>query len=169
MVPEGLLQPLPIPNQVWDDITMDFIKGLPRSHGFDSILVAVDRLSKYSHFIELKHPFTAQFAALMFPKEVVRLHGIPRSIISDWDKVFMRSFWRELFSLQWFELERSMAYHPQTDGQSEVVNRGLKIYLHCFTMDKPSQWSTWLTWVEYHYNTAMHSSIGTSPFQALYG
>ena len=97
---------------------MDFIEGLPKSHVFYSILVLVDHHSKYGHFIALKHPFTAQFVALMFLKEVIHLYGIPRSIISYRDKVFMSSFWQESFSLQGSGLKRSTTNHPQTDGQS---------------------------------------------------
>lgn len=82
--------------------------------------------------------------ALVFNKEVVRLRGITRSIISDLHKVFMSLFWHESFSLQGFEFKHSMTYHSQMDGQSEVANRGLEIYLLYVTMDKPSQWSSWL-------------------------
>lgn len=106
-----LLQPLPILNMVWDDVTMDFIEGLPRSNGFDMIHVVVDRLSN-AHFISLKHPSSAPTVALAFVKKVVRLHGIPLSIILDQDKVFMSKFWTELYHVQGMSLKWSSAYHP---------------------------------------------------------
>ncbi|PNX58197.1 transposon Ty3 gag-pol polyprotein, partial [Trifolium pratense] len=117
--PAGLLQPLPIPSQVWEDIAMDFITGLPSSQGYTVILVVVDRLTKFAHFIPLKTDYTSRSVAEAFMHHIVKLHGMPKSIVSDRDKVFTSQFWQQLFKLQGTSLTMSSAYHPQTDGQSE--------------------------------------------------
>ena len=95
----GLLQPIPLRLQVWEEITMDFIEGLPKVDGSSTILVVVDCLSKYAHFICLKHPFSAQSVVALFVIEIVRLHGIPSSIISDRGQIFLSHFWKEIFWL----------------------------------------------------------------------
>ena len=105
---------------------MDFIKGLPKSNGKDVIIVVVDRLSKYAHFMALSHPYSAVTVAQLFLTHIFKLHGLPSSIISDRDPIFVSSFWEELFKLQGVELLKLTSYHPQTDGQSEVVNRCLE-------------------------------------------
>ncbi|XP_077219595.1 uncharacterized protein LOC143853740 [Tasmannia lanceolata] len=120
--PSGLLQPLPIPEQILKDWAMDFITSLPNS------------------------------------QDICKLHGIPKSIVSDRDAVFLSRFWRELFKLQRTTLAMSSAYHPQSDGQSEALNRCLEMYLRSYVCDCPAQWSKFLPWAEFWYNTSFHSA-----------
>ncbi|GJU17803.1 retrotransposable element Tf2 [Tanacetum coccineum] len=117
--------------ELWKDISMDFIDSLPESKGKTGILVVVDRLSKYAHFLAITHPYTARTIAQLFLDNIYKLHGLPSSIISDRDKIFMSLFWQSLFKLLQVQLKMSTAYHPQIDGQTEVVNKCLECYLRC--------------------------------------
>ena len=167
--PLGLLQPLPTPEGMWQDLTMDFIEGLPKSEGYSVILVVVDRFTKAAHFIPLKHPYTAAVVAQAFMDAIVKLHGLPQSITSDRDPIFVSHFWKELFSAYKTTLNLSTAYHPQTDGQSERVNQCLEMYLRCAVQDSPHTWKKWLSLAELWYNSSLHSALGCSPFKAMYG
>lgn len=120
--PYGLLQPLPIPSQVWEEISMDFIINLPSSANKTVIWVVVDRLTKFAHFVALPTSFTTASLASMFLTEIYRLHGAPKTIVSDRDKVFLSKFWKELFKAFGTHLAFSSSYHPQTDGHTEVLN-----------------------------------------------
>nr|XP_051212601.1 uncharacterized protein LOC127330429 [Lolium perenne] len=167
--PAGVLQPLDVPSQVWADISMDFIEGLPKVGGKSVILTVVDRFSKYAHFIALGHPYTASSVARAFFDGIVRLHGFPSSIVCDRDPVFTRHVWRDLFRMAGVQLRFSTAFHPQTDGQSEVVNKVIAMYLRCVTGDHPRAWVDWLAWAEYCYNTSYHPALRATPFEVVYG
>ena len=165
----GLLQPLPVPSGAWQTISMDFVEGLPMSGGKNCVLVVVDKFSKFSHFVPLKHPFTAAIVAKVFMQQVYRLHGLPLAIVSDRDRIFTSQLWKSLFSLAGVSLNMSSAYHPQSDGQTERVNQCMETFLRCFVHACPSKWVDWIYLAEYWYNCSWHSSLGFSPFEVLYG
>jgi hypothetical protein len=148
---------------------MDFIEGLPTSAGYSCIFVVVDKFSKYSHFLKLKHPFSAIQVAQQYMEHVYKLHGMPSAIVSDRDKIFTSLLWKELFKLSGTQLCMSSAYHPQSDGQTERVNQCIENFLRCFIHACPKQWSQWLHLAEYWYNTCHHSALQHSPFEILYG
>lgn len=116
---------------------MDFIEGLPPSNGKQVVLVVVDMLSKYAHFLTLSHPYTAFDVSNLFLDSVFKLHRMPSVAASDRDQIFLSSVWNELFSLKGVLLHKFTAYHLQTDGQTEVVNKCLEAYLRHVCFDKP--------------------------------
>jgi hypothetical protein len=165
----GLLQPLPVPTQAWYTIRMDFIEGLPKSRKYDSILVVIDKFSKYAHFLRLTHPYGATTVAQVFFDQVYKLHGLPTEIITDRDRIFTSTFGQTLFHLAETTLNMSSSYHPQTDGQSEKLNQCLETYLRCKTHACPAKWANWLSLAEFWYNTNYNFSHGKTPFEVLYG
>jgi hypothetical protein len=167
--PVGLLQSLPVSSSVWADIRIYFIKGLPKVYSRSVILTIVDRFSKSTHFLSLGHSYSATTLACVFFDNIFKLHSVPNSIVSDHDPVFIGRFWQELFKLIDVNLQFSLAFHLQFDGQSEVMNKIITMYLRCLAGDQPREWLRWLPWAEYCYNTLFQSSIRTSLFRDVYG
>ena len=168
--PAGTLQPLNIPQWKWEDITMDFVVGLPRTKdSHDAIWVIVDRLTKSAHFLPVRTTYTMDKYAEIYVKEVVRLHGVPLSIVSDRDSRFTSSFWKSLHKALGTRLAFSTAFHPQTDGQSERTIQTLEDMLRACVLDFQKSWNVYLPLVEFAYNNSFHSSIGMAPYEALYG
>jgi hypothetical protein len=163
--PAGLLQPLPIPKGRWEDIAMDYIVQLPRTpRGHDAILVAIDRLTKRAHFIATRTNVTATETAQLFIDHVFRLHGLPRTIVTDRDTRFVGNFWRSLFNLLDVKLTPSTAFHPQTDGQTERTNRILEQMLRNYVNQRQDNWDACLALTEFAYNNAIQSSTKMTPF-----
>ena len=122
------MEPLPIAERPWDNVTMDFIIELPKSENNGSIIVVVDRFSKYATFIAALTDCIAEGTTRLFLKHVVKYWGLLKFIISDHDPRFIGKFWTELFKLMGSELHFSTSFHPQTDGQTERVNVLLELY-----------------------------------------
>ena len=149
---------------------MDFVLGLPRmQRGVDSIFVVVGRFLKMEHFILCQKTGDATHIANLFFKEVVRLHGLPRSIVSDRDTKFIGHFWRTLWKNLGTNLNFSSTYNSQTDGQTKVVNRSLGDLLRSLVIEHHSQWDNVLPQVEFFYNDSINRSTGQNPFHIVYG
>uniref|UniRef100_A0A2N9IPW9 Reverse transcriptase n=1 Tax=Fagus sylvatica TaxID=28930 RepID=A0A2N9IPW9_FAGSY len=168
--PSGLLQSLSIPEWKWEHISMDFVSGLPRSpKGHDAIWVIVDRLTKSAHFIPIQMNYSLDQLAQLYVEEIVRLHGIPVSIVSDRDPCFTSRFWKSLHKALGTNLNFSTAFHPQTDGQSERTIQIVEDMLRACVLDLKGSWANHLCLVEFAYNNSFQSSIGMAPYEALYG
>ncbi len=168
--PHGLLQPLPVPEQYWDSVSMDFVTGLPETpRDHDAILVVVDRLSKMAYFLACRTQITALETAYLLFDRVFAQHGLPSEIVSDRDTRFASNVFRHLCELYGTQQRMSTAYHPQTDGQTERVNRTLEQMLRMYIGPKMDDWDVWLGPVQFAYNNAVHDSTGYSPFFLNFG
>ncbi|GIL63439.1 hypothetical protein Vafri_17486, partial [Volvox africanus] len=166
----GLLQPLPVPDAPWESVSMDFVVALPKTEGgYDAVLVMVDRLTKMVHVAPTTSSCTAEQTARLFFDNVVRLHGVPKNVVSDRGGQFVSKFWEALCKLVGMRVNLSTAYHPQSDGQTERTNRTLGDMLRNFAGRTPSVWDTYLTAAEFAINNAVNRSTGQSPFFLNYG
>jgi hypothetical protein len=166
----GILQPLPIPSWKWEDISMDFIVGLPNtSQRHDSIWVIVDRLTKTAHFLLVHTTYNAKKYAEIYLDQIVCLHGVPKTIISDRRAQFIARFWEQLQYALGTKLIRNFAYHPQTDGQTERINQILEYMLRACVLQYDKNWDKCLSLVEFSYNNSYQTSLKMAPFEALYG
>jgi hypothetical protein len=167
---QGLYTPLPTPNKPWESISMDYMSGLPSTkRGNDCVFVVVDRFSKMAIMAACKKNITTEATAKIF-FECVWVHfGIPQTIVSDRDSRFLNTFWSSLWSLLDTKLTKSTAFHPQTDGQTEVINQMIVHILCMYNSKHPHTWDESLPYVQHSYNRALHSSTGHNPFQVGLG
>ncbi|KAL0551353.1 hypothetical protein IC582_010439 [Cucumis melo] len=166
----GLLQPLNVPGWKWESVSMDFITGLRRVlKGYIVIWVVVDRLTKSAHFIPRKCTYTASKWGQLYMIEIVRLQGVPVSIVSDKDARFTSKFWKGLQLALGTRLDFSTTFHPQTDGQTERLNQILEDMLRACVLEFLGSWDSYLHLMEFAYNNNYQATMGMVLFEALYG
>ena len=169
-VPSGLLNLIPIPQWKWDNITMNFVSSFSLTQKkHDSVWVIVDKLTKSAHFLPVRLNYSMDWLVELYMNEIVRLHEIPLSIVSNCDPRFTSRFWKELQSALGAQLNFSIAFHPKTDGQSEKVIQVLDNMLRDCVLDFPRSWDRYIPLMEFSYNKGYQSSIGMAPYEALYG
>ncbi|QRV89304.1 Retrotransposable element Tf2 protein [Ceratobasidium sp. AG-Ba] len=163
------LKPLPIPQKPWEDIAYDFIVKLPESQGLDSILVVIDRFSRQAHFIPCLESTNAEGVADLFIQEVWKLHGLPKTTVSDRGPTFNSQFLRALYAKLGIEPKFSTAFHPETDGITERTNQWLEGFLRSFCNYRQDDWVRWLPIAEFCHNNQVNSATGKTAFETVYG
>ncbi|SOV05792.1 uncharacterized protein UDID_18521 [Ustilago sp. UG-2017a] len=167
--PYGLLQPLATPDRPWGSISLDFIEGLPPSKGYDSILVIVDRLTKFAILAPTYKTVTAKQTAVLLWGNLVRHFGYPDHMVSDRGRQFISGAWKAFADQMGMKHLLSTAYHPQTDGQTKRVNQVVEQYLRMYCNYEQNDWAGLLNTAAFVYNNTVHNSISVSPFFACYG
>src|SRR5881394_4664334 len=163
------LKPLPNPEGPWEDIAYDFIVKLPKSKGYDSILTVVDRFSKQAHFIPCLEATNAEELAEIFIREIWKLHGFPKTTVSDRGSTFNSQFLRALYEKLKIEPRFSTAYHPETNGLAERTNQWVEGFLRTFCNYRQDDWAKWLPMAEFSHNIHKNPSTGKSAFEVVYG
>jgi transposase InsO family protein len=166
---QGILRPLPVPDRAWQDISMDFITHLPLSQGYNAVLVVICRLTKMAHYISCKDTCNAKEVARLYAHHVWKLHGLPKTVVSDRGPQFVSEFWDHLTRRLKIKSLLSTAYHPETDGQTERRNAILEQYLRAYVSYLQDDWSEWLPLAEFAANSAYSETTKVSPFFANYG
>ncbi|KAK3527262.1 hypothetical protein QTP86_018631, partial [Hemibagrus guttatus] len=168
-LPEGLLEPLPIPHRPWSHLSVDFLTDLPDSEGFTTDMVVVDRFSKGCRLIPLRGlPTAMQSAEAMF-QHVFRNFGLPEDIVSDRGLQFTSRVLGSLCACLGIGVSLSSGYHPQSNGQAERLNQEIGRFLRSYCSREQHRWSEFLPWAEYAQNFLIHSSTGLTPFQCVLG
>jgi hypothetical protein len=164
------LQSLPILEGKWENISMDFIVGLPKtSKSYDSIWVIMDRLTKVAHFLPVKDLYPTKTYVELYIARIMSLHGVPKTMVSNREPQFISRFWEELNKSLGTKLIHSLAYLPRTSGQTERVNKILEDMLRSCVLAYSVKWDECLPLAEFSYNNSYQESIKMPPFEALYG
>ena len=167
--PVGLLRPIPIPTRPFEVVSMDFIPELPESNGFDSILVIVDKLTKYGIFIPCSTRITEEDTAKLFFKHIIAQYGLPQQVITDRDSRWRNDFWGEICQLMGTRRSLTTAYHPQADGQTEILNQTIEIALRAYIGPSRNDWEQHLDAISLAYNSSPHTVTTFAPAYLLRG
>ena len=166
----GLLHPLEVAEWKWEHVTINFVTHFPRiPQGHDAVWVIVNQLTKSAHFLAVRMTFTLERFCRLYIREIVRLHGVLVSIVSDRDPRFTAHFWKSFQKAMGTQLTMSTAFHPQTDGQLERTIQVLEEMLRTCVLDHKGSWEEHLPLMKFAYDNSYQVSIQMAPYEALYG